>query len=59
VKWTKLSCGRVQDNAARLQLFALACDLANLPRQRVLPKPIQGGTLRALQEKLVKIVAKW
>jgi hypothetical protein len=24
VKWTKLSCRRFKDNAARLQLFALA-----------------------------------
>jgi hypothetical protein len=29
VKWTKLSCRRFKDNAARLQLFALAYNLAN------------------------------
>jgi hypothetical protein len=48
----------VQDNAARLQLFALAYNLANFLRQLVLPKPIQGWTLTTLREKLVKIGAK-
>src|SRR5262249_56317766 len=33
VTWTKLSCRRFQDNAARLQLFALAYHLANFLRQ--------------------------
>lgn len=58
VKWTKLSCRRFKDNAARLQLFALAYNLANFLRQLVLPKPIQGWTLTTLREKLVKIGAK-
>jgi hypothetical protein len=58
VKWTKLSCRRFKDNAARLQLFALAYHLANFLRQLVLPKPIQGWTLTTLREKLVKIGAK-
>jgi hypothetical protein len=58
VKWTKLSCRRFKDNAARLQLFALAYNLANFLRQLVLPKPIQSWTLRSLREKLVKIGAK-
>jgi hypothetical protein len=58
VKWTKLSCRRSLDNAARLQLFALTYNLANFPRQLVLPKPIQGWTLTTLPEKLVKIGAK-
>src|SRR5262249_520407 len=42
VKWTKLSCRRFKGNAARLQLFAPAYNLANFLRQLVLPKPIQG-----------------
>src|SRR5207237_3043013 len=42
VKWTKLSCRRFKDNAARLQLFALAYNLANFLRQLVLPKPTKG-----------------
>jgi hypothetical protein len=58
VKWTKLSCRRFKNNAARVQLFALAYNLANLLRQLVLPKPIQGWTLTTLREKLVKIGAK-
>ena len=58
VKWTKLSCRRFQDNAARLQLFALAYNLANLLRQLVLPTPIRGWTLTTLREKLIKIGAK-
>jgi hypothetical protein len=58
VKWTKLSCRRFKDNAARLQLFALAYNLANFLRQLVLPKPIRGWTLTTLREKLIKIGAK-
>jgi hypothetical protein len=58
VKWTKLSCRRFKDNAARLLLFALAYNLANFLRQLVLPKPIKGWTLTTLREKLIKIGAK-
>jgi hypothetical protein len=58
VKWTKLSCRRFKDNAARLQLFALAYNLANFLRQLVLPKPVRGWTLTTLREKLLKIGAK-
>src|SRR5207247_9448034 len=58
VKWTKLSCRRFKDNAARLQLFALAYNLANFLRQLVLPKPIKGWTLTTLREKLIKMGAK-
>ena len=31
LKWTRLSCRRFKDNQARLQLFALAYNLAELP----------------------------
>jgi len=55
---TKLSCRRFKGNEARLQLFALAYNLANFLRQLVLPKPIQGWTLTTLREKLIKIGAK-
>jgi SAM-dependent methyltransferase len=54
VKWTKLSYRRFKDNSARLQLFALAYNLASFLRQLVLPKPIQGWTLTTLREKLVE-----
>jgi Transposase DDE domain group 1 len=58
VKWTKLSCRRFKDNEARLQLFALAYNLANSLRQLALPRPIKGWTLTTLREKLIKIGAK-
>jgi len=58
VKWTKLSCRRFKDNAARLHLFALAYNLAHFLRQLVLPNPIKSWTLTALREKLIKIGAK-
>jgi hypothetical protein len=48
VKWTKLLCRRFKDKEARLQLFALAYNLANFLGQLVLPKPIQGWTLTTL-----------
>jgi Transposase DDE domain group 1 len=58
VKWTKLSCRRFKDNAARLHLFALAYNLANFLRQLVLPKPVKHWSLTTLREKLIKIGAK-
>jgi Transposase DDE domain group 1 len=58
VKWTKLSCRRFKDNAARLQLFALAYNLANELRQLALPRSIRSWNLTTLREKLVKIGAK-
>jgi hypothetical protein len=39
-------------------VFALAYNLANFPRQWVLPKPIESWTLTTLREKLIKIGAK-
>ena len=58
MKWTKLPCRRFKDNAARLQLFALAYNLANALRQLALPRSIRSWTLTTLREKLVKIGAK-
>jgi hypothetical protein len=58
VKWTKLSCRRFKDNAARLLLFALAYNLANSLRQLALPRSIRSWNLTTLREKLVKIGAK-
>src|SRR3954447_21617137 len=37
LKWTWLSCCRFQDNQARMQLFALADNLANFLRELALP----------------------
>jgi hypothetical protein len=58
VKWTKLSWRRFKDNAARLQWFALAYNLANSLRQLALPRSIRSWNLTTLREKLVKIGAK-
>jgi Transposase DDE domain group 1 len=58
LNWTRLSCRRFRDNQARLQLFALAYNLANFLRQLVLPRPVRTWTLTTLREKLIKIGAK-
>ena len=58
VKWTKLSCRTFKDNQTRLQLFALAYNLANVMRRLALPKSIRQWSLTTLWEKLVKIGAK-
>ena len=58
VRWTRLSCRRFKDNQARLQLFALAYNLANFLRQLALPRPVRTWTLTTLREKLIKIGAK-
>lgn len=58
VKWTKLSCRTFKDNQTRLQLFALAYNLANFLRRLALPMSIRQWSLTTLREKLVKIGAK-
>lgn len=58
IKWTKLSCRTFKDNQTRLQLFALAYNLANFLRRLAVPKSIRQWTLTTLREKLVKIGAK-
>jgi len=58
VNWTKRSCRRFKNNKARLHLFALAYNLANVLLQVVLPKPVRHWSLTTLREKLVKIGAK-
>lgn len=55
------SCGPASaaaPNAARLQVFALAYNLASFVRQLTLPKPVRHWSLTTLREKLVKIGAK-
>ena len=56
--WTRLSCHAFRDNAVRLQLFALAYNLANFLRSLVLPKEVAQWSLTTLREKLVKIGAR-
>ena len=58
VKWTKLSCRTFKDNQTRLQLFALAYNLANFLRRLALPQDVKHWSLTTLREKLVKIGAK-
>jgi hypothetical protein len=50
--WTRLSCRAFQDNAVRLQLFALAYNLANFLRLLVLPNKVARWSLTTLREKL-------
>jgi hypothetical protein len=58
VKWTRLSCCSFAANAVRLQLHALAYNLANFMRTLALPEAVKQWSLTSLREKLVKIGAK-
>ncbi len=48
----------LQSGAVRLQLHALAYNLANFMRTLALPKEVEHWSLSTLREKLVKIGAK-
>jgi hypothetical protein len=58
IRWTRLSCHAFRHNAVRLQLHALAYNLANFLRTLALPEEIEHWSLTTLREKLVKIGAK-
>jgi len=58
VKWTRLSCHDFRDNEVRLQLFALAYNLANFVRRLALPGSVRHWSLTTLREKLIKSGAK-
>jgi hypothetical protein len=58
IKWTRLSCRTFVANAVRLQLHALAYNLANFMRTLAMPKTAQPWSLTSLREKLIKIGAK-
>jgi Transposase DDE domain group 1 len=58
LRWTRLSCRAFRDNAVRLQLFALAYNLANFLRSLALPEAVAQWSLTTLREKLVKIGAR-
>ena len=58
IRWTRLSCQKFHNNAVRLQLHALAYNLANFMRTLALPKEVEHWSLTTLREKLVKIGAK-
>jgi hypothetical protein len=57
IKWTRLSCCSFAANAVRLQLHALAYNLANFMRTLALPEAVKQWSLTSLREKLVKIGA--
>ena len=58
LRWTRLSCRAFRHNAVRLQLHALAYNLANFLRSLALPREIEPWSLTTLREKLVKIGAR-
>ena len=45
LRWTRLSCHAFRDNAVRLQLFALAYNLANFLRSLALPDEVAHWSL--------------
>jgi hypothetical protein len=58
IRWTRLSCRAFKANAVRLQLHALAYNLANFMRTLALPNAVSHWSLTTLREKVVKIGAK-
>jgi hypothetical protein len=58
LKWTRLSCMRFAANAVRLQLHALAYNLANFLRTLATPEGIETWSLTSLRERLVKTGAR-
>jgi hypothetical protein len=54
LKWTRLSCMKFAANAVRLQLHALAYNLANFLRTLATPKEIETWSLTSLRERLIK-----
>jgi hypothetical protein len=57
-RWTRLSCRRFRDNEVRLQLHALAYNLATFLRGIELPEAMADWSLTSLQLKLIKIGAR-
>ncbi len=58
LKWTRLSCKSFAANQVRLQLHALAYNLANFLRTLVLPNSIADWSLTSLRDRMIKIGAK-
>ncbi len=54
----RLSCQKFRNNEVRLQLHALAYNLANFMRTLALPRAMANWSLTTLREKLVKIGAR-
>jgi len=58
VVWTRLSCRRFAANAVRLQLHALAHNLADFLRTLTLPEAVSHWSMTTLRDRLVKTGAK-
>lgn len=58
LKWTRLSCKSFAANEVRLQLHALAYNLANFLRTLILPNSIADWSLTSLRDRMIKIGAK-
>ena len=58
IQWTRLSCKWFRDNEVRLQLHALACNLATFLRCIDLPEAMAKWSVTSLQLKLIKIGAR-
>src|SRR4030081_3018170 len=58
VTWTRLSCHSFKANAVRLQLHALAYNLANFLRTLALPEQVKQWSMTTLRDRLVKIGAQ-
>ena len=54
LKWTRLSCMRFAANAVRLQLHALAYNLANFLRTLAMPAAIESWSLTSLRGRRVE-----
>ena len=57
-RWTRLPCRKFRDNEVRLQLHALAYNLATFLRCIALPEEMTDWSLTSLQLKLIKIGAR-
>jgi len=58
VTWTRLYCTRFAANAVRLQLHALAYNLANFLRTLALPDEVKHWSLTTPRDRLIKMGAK-
>jgi hypothetical protein len=58
IRWTRLSCHAFRHKALRLELHALAYNLANFVRTLALPEEVEHWSLTTLREKLLKIGAR-
>lgn len=58
LKWTRLSCMKFAAKAVRLQLHALAYNLANFLRTLATPEVIETWSLTSLRERLIKTGAR-